>query len=262
MLSNSNMTIDSKFIQLRKNIKQKSRFIINHIIKTHVIGKNTQKKDICIFCSSSESLTKEHIIPKWTFEDNTEGYFITDINEIKQTYNKSTVPTCANCNNNLLSCTERYIIDLFKDLDSSKILFSDYEIQNIIRWLEIIEYKFQILEIRRKFIKLKNGTFIPYLADFPISIIRWINDLTPSKIVSQIRFSQKRITIKSKKQNINSLIVFKTNNKWFHFFHNMNEFIFLELPKHNIALFYFYNKLFNNNSDAYNEAMKIINKFY
>jgi len=42
----------------------------------------------------------------------------------------------------------------------------------------------------------------------------------------------------------------------------MNECIFLDLPKYGIALFYFYNRIFDDNQEAYNEAMKIITEFY
>ena len=108
----------------------------------------------------------------------------------------------------------------------------------------------------------KQGGFIPYLADFPLSVMRASKDYSPSKVVSEIRLSRKRITIKSKVKNINSLVVFKTKNESFSFFHNMNEFIFLEMPQYKIALLYFYNKTFETNLAAYTEAMEIIRKIY
>lgn len=87
-------------------------------------------------------------------------------------------------------------------------------------------------------------------------------DYSPSKVIAEIRRSQKRITTKNKNQNINSHITFKTSNKGFNFFHQMNDFIFLELPKKHVAFFYFYHKTFANEIIAHKEAMKIIKQFY
>ena len=56
--------------------------------------------------------------------------------------------------------------------------------------------------------------------------------------------------------------MFKTKNESFYFFHHLNDFIFLELPKFGIALFYFYSRKFENVEDAKNEAMEIIKRVY
>src|SRR5690606_36636396 len=116
------------------------------------------------------------------------------------------IPVCANCNNNLLGNIERYIISLFEDIDLTKEFFSSEEIQNIIRWLEIIEYKFQLHGIRRKFIKSKNSQYIEYLRDIPLSIMRSDIDYSPNVTIAQIRLAQKRVTQKSKFKNQSSLV--------------------------------------------------------
>lgn len=202
-------------------------------------------------------------MPKWTFENCTEKFFVTGINGSEQTYNKTTIPVCANCNNNLLGSIESYIISIFNDTDLSNSSFSNEQLQNIIRWLEIIEYKFQLLEIRRKFIKAKSSDYIEYLRDIPVSIMRANIDYSPSKALAQIRTAQKRVTEKSKVGNLNSLVLFKTKNESFYFFHHyLNDFIFLELPKFGIALFYFYSQKFENVKVAKDEAMKIITDVY
>ena len=87
-------------------------------------------------------------------------------------------------------------------------------------------------------------------------------DYSPSKAVTQIRIAQKRVTQKSKINNQNSLIVFKTKNEGFHFFHHLNDFIFLELPKFGVAFFYFYSREFENEEVARDEAMKIVSAVY
>lgn len=163
-------------------------------------------------------MTKEHVLPKWTFDNSTKKSSVTDINGSEQAYGKTTIPVCANCNNNLLGNIESYIISLFNRTDLSKESFSSEEIQNIIRWLEIIEYKFQLLEIRRKFIRAKSSQYIEYLRDIPVSIMRGDIDYSPTKAIAQIRLAQKRVTQKSKVKKENSLVIFKTKNESFYFF--------------------------------------------
>jgi hypothetical protein len=238
---------------------------MDDVVKRHlpkISPKEKSKTEICVFCADVNNLTKEHVLPKWTFENCTKKFFVTNTNGSEQAYNKTTIPVCANCNNNLLGNIESYIVCLFTHVDLSKEFFTAHEIENIIRWLEIIEYKFQLLEIRRKFIKLKSSQFIKYLTDIPLSLMREDIDYSPSKAIAQIRLAQKRVTQKSKSKNQNSLVIFKTKNDSFYFFHHLNDFIFLELPKFGIALFYSYSRNFENEETAKSEAMKIIASVY
>lgn len=259
------MDINIKLKKLRVKLRQNSKRIMDDILQRHVPNinlKDKSKKEICVFCASETNLTKEHVLPKWVFENCTKRFFVTDINGSEQTYNKTTIPACADCNNDLLGNIEKHIISILENRDLSSTFFNQEEIQNIIRWLEIIEYKFQLLEIRRKFFKSKILENSSYFRNIPISIMRANIDYSPNKAVSQIRLAQKRVTTKSKLNNENSLVIFKTKNKSFYFFHHLNDFIFLELPKHEIALFYFYSKEFENNEIAKDEAMKIIKSVY
>lgn len=259
------MDIDIKLRNLRVNLRQNSKEIIDDVLEKHVhriSSKEKSKKEICVFCANKESLTKEHVLPRWTFENCTKKFFVTDINGSEQTYNKTTIPVCADCNNNLLGSIESYIISILNNTDLTNSFFSNEQLKNIIRWLEIIEYKFQLLEIRRKFIKSKSSQYIEYLRDIPVSIMRANIDYSPSKAVTQIRIAQKRVTEKSKVSNQNSLVIFKTKNESFYFFHHLNDFIFLELPKFGVALFYFYSRKFEDAEVAKNEAMKIITEVY
>ncbi len=147
-------------------------------------------------------------------------------------------------------------------LDLNKNFFNNYELENIIRWLEIIEYKFQVLEANRKFIAYKDKAFVPYLKDFPLTVLRDSIDYSPSKAIAEIRLCQKRLSVKSKSGNVNSLVVFKTRNKDFHFFHKLNDFIFVELPQYKIALFYFYSRTFKDKYKAFKAANNVIDKAY
>jgi hypothetical protein len=261
------MIIDSKIKSIRSKLRKQSKNIIDYIV-TNYISQNIKKdnlkvaKEICNFCGSIETITKEHVLPRWTFENCTKRFFITEVNNLQQTYINTTIPVCSDCNNNLLGYLEKYIINSFKTTDLNKICFSSEQNQNIIRWLEIIEYKFHVLEARRKFLSHKKAGYISFLKDFPITVMRKSIDYSPAKAVSQIRLAQKRIAIKAKTKNENSLVVFRTKNENFYFFHQMDEFIFLELSEFKVAVFYFYNRLFEQEVDAYNQAMKIIKEVY
>jgi hypothetical protein len=259
------MDVSYSFKCLRVKLRQNSKMVMEDVLTRHIpkiSAKDKSKKEICIFCASAKDITREHVLPKWTFEKNTEMFFITDINGSEQTYNKTTIPACADCNNNVLASIESSIISMFKAVDLQKAFFSNEDLQNIIRWLEIIEYKFQILEIRRKFTKSKYADYIPYLSDIPISLMRENINYSPSKAIAQIRIAQKRITVKSKNEKENSLVIFKTKNESFHFFHHLNDFIFLELPEFKIAIFYFYSRIFQNTKEAHDTAIEIIKSVY
>lgn len=258
--------MENKLQSLRTIARKNFKTIISHIIETNIKRNQSKQKkshpDICVFCGSIDNITKEHVIPRWTFEGSTDKFFITNINGLQQTYNKTTIPACSICNNEKLSILELYIKNSFEEIDLETTFFSFAEIENIIRWLEIVDYKFQILNSRRLFLRSKEDGYIPFLADFPISLLRPNIDLSPSKAVTEIRRSLRRLTIKNKHLNINSLIVFITSNKSFHFIHTMDDFIFIELPQYKIAIFYFYKRIFSTVNEAKEEAMKIIDKAY
>jgi len=259
------MKIDTNLKSLRIMVRQNSKIIMNHVVQTNIsrLSKNENKvTEICMFCGSSDNLTKEHVMPRWAFENSPEKFFNTEVNGLDQTYMKTTIPACATCNNIILSSLEKNINRLFSEIDPDIRGFSPDEISNIISWLEIIDFKFQILNARRLFKASKTNGYIPYLADLPISVLRPNVNFSPSKAVSEIRRSQKRLTVKDKSVSFNSLVMFKTSNKTFHFFHTMDEFIFIELPLFKIALFYFYKRTFSTVKEGHEEAMKIIDITY
>jgi hypothetical protein len=249
------MEIDSKLQIFRKNIRKHHKVIIDSIITSDAV-------DICIFCGSAENLTKEHVIPKWAFGNQPDKFFDTTINDLGQTYNRTTVSACSQCNSELLSSLEYEIVKIFREIDLSTQYFSLKEQSLTILWLELIEFKFHTLNMKRKFLKSKNSEYIPSLADFPISILQDNASQSPSKVFANIRKAHKRLSIKSKDDRINALVVFETKNNNFHFFHKTNQFIFLELADYGIALFYFFNQYFKNESEAHKAAREILDKVY
>ena len=202
------------------------------------------------------------MIPCWAYENCPNKFFATNINGINQTYNKTTIPVCSVCNNERLNVFELHVNKLFSEINIDSISLNNNQIENIIRWLEIIDYKFQILNTKKHFLKSSEKGFIPYLADFPLTVLREELNFSASKAIAGLRRSAKRMTIKNKCDNLNSLILLKTSNTSFHFFHTMDDFIFIELPQYKLAVFHFYKRIFETNKIAQNEAKKILEQCY
>ena len=249
------MELKSNLILLRKNIRANHRKIIDSII-------NKYKEDICVFCGTTKNLTKEHVIPKWAFGNRPDKYFTTYTNGLDQAYSKTSIPACSLCNTNILSSLENELVRKFNTINLDIEYFSNEDLTNVILWLEIIEFKFHVLNMRRKFIKSKTSGYIPYLMNFPILLLQDDASLTPSKVFSNLRKAHLKLAIKSKEKRYKALLIFKTKNKNFHFFHKTNHFIFLELADFGIGLFYFFNREFKTETKAHKEAMGIIKKVY
>lgn len=237
--------------------------IIDHIKRNHFEPHNfAEENDLCTFCGKEEDLTKEHVLPKWCFENDPERFFKTVINESKQTFIKTTIPACSTCNNETLSKVENHINNLFRNTDLNDNYYDYEELLDVIRWLEIIEYKFHILNFKRKFIRKQSDDFIPLFRNVPMSIMRSNIELSPCKAIAQLRRSQERIKRKDKESKYYSLVFWKSQNKQPLFFHTMDEHIFFEFPKYQLAMFYFFNKEFESNFHAEKEAKDIILKIY
>jgi hypothetical protein len=123
---------------------------------------------------------------------------------------KATIPACSTCNNNLLNNLERSVQELFTNRDVKYEPFDHWEIEEIIRWLELVDYKFQMFNITRRFKYSKSSGDIPYLRDFPLYMLLPNKELSPFQIQTAIRKSLKRLSIKRKYNHLNSLVVFKT----------------------------------------------------
>ncbi len=259
------MSIDSTLTSIRTSARKNSQIIINHIVETKIARltpHNTVTVELCSFCGAKDNLTKEHVIPKWTYEGSTKKFFTTNMNGLDQTYNKTTIPVCSECNNEKLSSLELYLTKAFSEINLPSEYFNNDDLSHIIRWLEIIDYKFQILNAKRIFLAHKEKGYIAGLADIPLSILRESVNYNPSKAVAEIRRSLKRLTIKDKSQHLNSLTIFKTKNKGFHFFHKMDDFIFIEIPQYKIAIFYFYKMTFKTLKSGQRATKKIIDQVY
>lgn len=249
------MTIQLKLVQLRKKIRVNKKKVTDVIIADH-------SAEICIICGSQEQLTKEHVIPQWVYNRNTKRTFKTTTNRISQTYNKTTLPACKDCNSNLLGYLERHLKHEFERIDVSHQDFSQETLELIILWLETLEYKFQVLDLRRNLNKVKGAEYIPFIGKMPIAMFQGPMDTSPAKVFTNLRPALQVLSVKSKMDRLNSLCIIHTTNKDFHFFHSTNNFIFIELAEFGVAFFYFYKQRFDEYSAASESAMKIVQKHY
>ena len=254
---------DDCFKLLRKNFRSNGKLIIDHIKRNHFDPWNfAGEEDICSFCGAFDKLTKEHVLPRWSFQNDTSRYFVTKINDTSQTFIKTTIPACSVCNNSTLSKVENYIHTLFRDTNLNTDYFEYEESLNIIRWLEIIEYKFHVLNFRRKYRRKQTENYIPIFRDVPMSVMRLNINLSPYKALSQLRKSQDRVKRREKDSRYYSMVIYRSKNKQSHFFHTMDEHIYFEFPEYQMAIFYFLNKEFESNFDAEKEAKQIIMETY
>lgn len=249
------MSLNSKLIEFRKKIKANQKKVIDSIIENHSVN-------ICVFCGELSNLTREHVIPQWVYDRCTKRTFITTTNRNAQTYNKTVIPACKGCNNSVLGELERYLTRKFNDIDLRVEYFNDDEINIIILWLEIIEYKFHVLDLRRNLNKVQGADYIPYIGKMPIAMFQGPMDQSPSRVFSNLRNALKTLAVKSKKPKYNSLCVLRTTNPDFHFFHSTNNFIFIELAQYNVAFFFFYKREFATAEEAAALAQEIVKTEY
>ena len=249
------MSIQLKLVQLRKKIRANKKKVTDAIIANH-------SADLCIICGSQEQLTKEHVIPQWVYNRCTKRTFETTTNGISQTYNKTTLPACKDCNSNLLGLLERHLKHEFEKVDVSHQAFSQETLELIVLWLETLEYKFQVLDLRRNLNRVKGADYIPYIGKMPIAMFQGSMDTSPAKVFSNLRSALNVLSIKSKANRLNSLCVIHTKNKDFHFFHSTNNYIFIELAEFGVAFFYFYKQSFTTINEASEAAKDIVNEHY
>lgn len=252
---------------IRTNARHNKQKIISSLEHHYLIRENgkarvKQSKTICLFCAAPNNITSEHVLSRWAFDKNPHKFFRTTINGLSHKYDQTSIPACAKCNNELLSTLEKLILQLFLAHQQHQNFFSDEEKADVIRWLELLDYKYQVFSLVTKFKAIKGKGVIEFLSDYSLSVLDPNIEYSPAKAMRNLRESLNRIVIKSKEQQYNSLVTFKTKNPGMHFFHKNNDFIFIELPKYNLALLYFYKRAFINELEAKDASMEVIKAHY
>ena len=219
-------------------------------------------KHICIFCATEDNLTKEHVLPRWAFERHPDRLFKTTINGLSHKYNQTTLPACAACNNNLLSKVEKQVLHFFSANQLPAKFFEAGEHSTIIRWLELLDYKFQVFSLMTRFRAVAGKGEIPFLSNYSLSVLDPNIEYSPVNALRNLRRSLHRVSVKAKVKKLNSLVVFKSSNPGINFFHKSNDYLFLELPQHKIAVLYFYEQIFADVFSARDKAMELIKSHY
>lgn len=254
------MPFDDTLLQLRLIARKKGKDVMNKLFEDYITGHfDKEITNSCVLCGAESNLTKEHVLPKWVFENDPSRTFTTDVNKLPQKYIGTTLPMCSTCNTDILNTLELNIQKTLSEVDLKTKYYSSEDWDNIIRWLETIDFKFQLMDISTKFRAHKEAGYIPFLADFSIAEMR---DSSIGTIKSKARLSLKRISTKDKGKRANSLIVGTTKVKTFNYFHRSGQFIHLEIPKYNKAFFYFFEREFKDDEKTKKEAMKIIKSVY
>lgn len=252
--------IDDRFKFLRVQLRQNGPAIADDVFMRFHPTTKKGKPEICIFCFSRSNITKEHVLPKWLFERETEITFISSVNRQTQTYNRAIVAACSHCNNSVLAPIEKHIMDSIRRLQMKAVTIED--IFNMIRWLEILEYKLQAYDCRRKYIRYGTSEYDADFGIFPVAMMRHFSKMDPYLGFLWLRRSQRRITVKSKTSRFNSFAVMPTIQPHFNFFVQPDEYIYISFPMFPISIFYFLKSIFSDNRDAYKQAFQIMRKVF
>jgi hypothetical protein len=257
----------SDFRLFRQTVNRNRRKVVDFISVNYVERADGRSKDfkgpgICFFCGSDRNITREHVIPRWAFDRDPGRWFTTMINGLRQSYEQSTVPCCGKCNSAILNEIEKNVNGIFTDRDVTTNPLSDAEMEAVIAWFELIDYKFQVISVTRRFVAYKESGFIRFLSDFPISVLDPAFDYSPAKVLKTLRATMRQMGVRSKIKRLNSLIVFKTHNPSFYFFNKLNDFIYLEMPHKGVALLYFFTRQFDTVEAARDAALEKIKENY
>ncbi len=253
------LNVERAFQVLRVNLRKSGYDITEDVYFRFHPSKENDKPEICVFCKATNKLSKEHVFPKWYFERKTNLGFISSANKLTQTYNKAVIPCCSTCNNEVLSEIEKSISKGVESFDFSN--FDQEEFQcNMIRWLEILDYKCQVYDCRRLFLKFPNSDYDPFWGILPASVMSHYASHAPFRPFDNLRNTQRRIAVLRKVDRLNSLLIFEMTRPKFDFVLKPTEYIYISMPFRNIAFFYFFKKTFSSRSEAAKQVELIMKK--
>ena len=183
-------------------------------------------KECCIICGTNKNITKEHLLPKWVFENDVKKSFFISPEDTLYSYRLSYLPCCKTCNSSVLGNFEHHIREILKRENKN---FTISEKEDIIFWIKYLDFKFKIFGVEKACHRNTKSKSNIGLWDKPKN--------NPKNFFYDL-FDLPATT--------NSLIISEPKQKNFDFFYWKDHYFSITLPKCNVSIIYFFtNKIEN-----------------
>lgn len=183
-------------------------------------------KECCIICGTDKNITKEHLLPKWVFENDVKKSFFISPEDTLYSYRLSYLPCCKTCNSSVLGNFEHHIREILKRENKN---FTISEKEDIIFWIKYLDFKFKIFGVEKACHRNTKSKSNIGLWDKPRN--------NPKNFFYDL-FDLPATT--------NSLIVSEPKQKNFDFFYWKDHYFSITLPQCNVSIIYFFtNKIEN-----------------
>ena len=183
-------------------------------------------KESCIICGTDKNITKEHLLPKWVFENDVKKSFFISPEDTLYSYRLSYLPCCKTCNSSVLGNFEHHIREILKRENKN---FTISEKEDIIFWIKYLDFKFKIFGVEKACHRNTKSKSNIGLWDKPRN--------NPKNFFYDL-FDLPATT--------NSLIISEPKQKNFDFFYWKDHYFSITLPQCNVSIIYFFtNKIEN-----------------
>lgn len=183
-------------------------------------------KECCIICGTNKNITKEHLLPKWVFENDVKKSFFISPEDTLYSYRLSYLPCCKTCNSSVLGNFEHHIREILKRENKN---FAISEKEDIIFWIKYLDFKFKIFGVEKACHRNTKSKSNIGLWDKPKN--------NPKNFFYDL-FDLPATT--------NSLIISEPKQKNFDFFYWKDHYFSITLPQCNVSIIYFFtNKIEN-----------------
>ncbi len=230
-------------------------------------------KECCIICGTDKNITKEHLLPKWVFENDVKKSFFISPEDTLYSYRLSYLPCCKTCNSSVLGNFEHHIREILKRENKN---FTISEKEDIIFWIKYLDFKFKIFGVEKACHRNTKSKSNIGLWDKPknnpknffYDLFFWIKYLDfkfkifgVEKACHRNTKSKSNIGLWDKPKNnpknffydlfdlpatTNSLIISEPKQKNFDFFYWKDHYFSITLPQCNVSIIYFFtNKIEN-----------------
>lgn len=189
-------------------------------------------EECCIICGTDKNITKEHLLPKWVFENDVKKSFFISPEDTLYSYRLSYLPCCKTCNSSVLGNFEHHIREILKRENKN---FAISEKEDIIFWIKYLDFKFKIFGVEKACHRNTKSKSNIGLWDKPRN--------NPKNFFYNL-FDLPTTT--------NSLIVSEAKQKNFDFFYWRDHYFSITLPQCNVSIIYFFTNKIENIEDFCN----------